>query len=216
MVIALALFIAAISGPLDVTPVDEQTEADYVQLREDLRRSTAKWWVVAARDDGLFLVEGEPPKTSESKREAWVQVAFARPQDGGIRNVAKISFDCAARTYARLYQTIFNEAGRPISQGPLPGESKPVVPDTGAEGSWRYVCGNYNSFGWPFPLAREPVVAARVYSALTALGLNGDSAAAIASFDPADDRKQIERIIEHNLPNAKQLRAKKIALATAN
>ena len=102
----------------------------------------ADWVLVAINNDVVILGDAD----SRTGNRAWVEMRFAKPQKYGngkfynaIRALEEI--DCSGKRSRILTATLYSKSGNPIgSETPSYAEWRYVIPGTGEEGMYEFVC----------------------------------------------------------------------------
>lgn len=107
----------------------------------------ADWVLVSIHNNWAYIISGDADSRTDNR--AWFEIRFAEPRkygDGKFFNIIRglVEVDCSGKRRRTLTATVYSKSGNPIgSNTPSYAEWCYVIPGTGEEGMYKFVC-NHN------------------------------------------------------------------------
>ena len=107
----------------------------------------ADWVLVSIHNNWAYIISGDADSRTDNR--AWFEIRFAEPRkygDGKFFNIIRglVEVDCSGKRRRTLTATVYSKSGNPIgSNTPSYAEWRYVIPSTGEEGMYKFVC-NHN------------------------------------------------------------------------
>ena len=101
-------------------------------------------WVLVDFDNDNNTTFGDADSRTDNR--AWFEIRSAEPRkygDGKFFNIIKglVEVDCSGQRHRTLTATVYSKSGNPIdSNTPSYAEWRYVIPGTGEEGMYKFVC----------------------------------------------------------------------------
>lgn len=101
-------------------------------------------WVLIAINNNDVVILGDSDSRTDNR--AWFEIRSAEPRkygDGKFFNIIKglVEVDCSGQRHRTLTATVYSKSGNPIdSNTPSYAEWRYVIPGTGEEGMYKFVC----------------------------------------------------------------------------
>lgn len=206
----LLLCSAALAPAMGNQLSDDPLRAEPPVEREAVREATARWWIVGVSKLGASMMERQTVGDRAPKKTAWSQMVYAVPEHGVSNAMMQIRYDCSKRTYLRLRQIDYDDAGRVLRDRiPETAEQSPA-PSTFGEAALKNACEPGTTMPGPFPLARDQDEAAKIAAVLVGLGEDGDIAGLMASLNPVEDQEQIRYILKNTIKPANRTESARV------
>lgn len=104
----------------------------------------ADWVLVSIDSNEAYVIFGDADSRTDNR--AWFETRYTKPKkigDGKFYNTTKTlrEMDCSGQRHRTLTATVYSKSGNPIdSNTPSYAEWRYVIPGTGEEGMYKFVC----------------------------------------------------------------------------